>query len=116
MIGLQSLEQLKGLLDYYDAPPEERDYTFIADMQPAQMLGKCVYCNHCLPCPANINIGSVHKFFDLAQAGDELARQHYLALEYKAGDCIECGNCETNCPFQVSVRDKMKDALRLFGV
>ena len=115
MIGLQSVEQLKGLLAYYDATPEEKDYSFIADMQPAQMLGKCVYCNHCLPCPANIKIGSVHKFIDLAQAGDELARQHYLDLEHTAEDCIECGSCEDNCPFKVAVREKMKEAAKLFG-
>ena len=115
MIGVQSVEQLKGLLAYYDASLEERDYSFIADMQPAQMLGKCVYCNHCLPCPVNINIASVHKFLDLAQSGDGLARQHYFALANKAGDCIECGNCESNCPFQVSVREKMREAVQYFG-
>lgn len=115
MIGSDSLENFKALMAYDKAGREERDYSFIASMRFEKMLGKCVYCNHCLPCPSNIDIARVHKYLDLAQVGDELARQHYLALEHKATDCIECGTCEDNCPFQVSVRDSMKTAIRLFG-
>jgi predicted aldo/keto reductase-like oxidoreductase len=116
MVGADSVENLKALAAYYDTSGEERDYSFIAGMHFEKMLGKCVYCNHCLPCPSSIDIARVHKFLDLAQVGDELARQHYLALEHKAGDCIECGSCEDNCPFQVAVREKMKEAVALFGL
>lgn len=116
MVGVKSLAEFQNLMAYYDATPEERDYSFIAGMQHEQMLGKCVYCNHCLPCPSNINIASVHKFLDLAEVGDDLARRHYLTLEHTAKECVECGSCETNCPFRVSVRDKMKDAVRMFGI
>ena len=116
MLGADSVENLEDWITYYDSTREERDYAFIADLHFEEMLGKCVYCNHCLPCPVNIDIVRVNKFLDLAQVGDELARQHYLALEHKAGECIECGSCEGNCPFQVPVRDKMKEASALFGV
>ncbi|CAK7031940.1 MAG: hypothetical protein DESF_01342 [Desulfovibrio sp.] len=115
MLGADSVENLTDWIAYYDSTCEERDYAFIADLHFEEMLGKCMYCNHCLPCPVNIDIARVNKFLDLAQVGDELARQHYLALEHKAGDCIECGSCEGNCPFQVPVRDKMKQAAELFG-
>ncbi|MEG6503207.1 MULTISPECIES: aldo/keto reductase [unclassified Desulfovibrio] len=115
MLGADSVENLTDWIAYYDSTREERDYAFIADLHFEEMLGKCVYCNHCLPCPVNIDIARVNKFLDLAQVGDELARQHYLALEHKAGDCIQCGSCEGNCPFQVPVRDKMKEAAELFG-
>lgn len=115
IVGADSVGNLEALTAYYDAEREERDYSFIAGMHFEEMLGKCVYCNHCLPCPASIDIARVHKFLDLAQVGDALAKEHYLALEHKASDCIECGSCEDNCPFQVAVRDKMKEAVRLFG-
>jgi predicted aldo/keto reductase-like oxidoreductase len=116
MVGADSVENLVRLVAYYGSTREERDYSFIAGMHFEEMLGKCVYCNHCLPCSSNIDIARIHKFLDLAQVGDELARQHYLALEHKASDCIECGSCEGNCPFQVSVREKMKEAAVLFGL
>ena len=115
MIGVSSVDELKIAAAYTDSGLEERDYSFIAGMHFEEMLGKCVYCNHCLPCPSNINIAGVNKFLDLALIGDDLARQHYLNMKHKAGECIECGSCEENCPFQVVVREKMKEAATLFG-
>lgn len=115
MVGVGSAEELKGILEYYDSGLDERDYSFIAGMHYKEMLGQCVYCNHCRPCPSNIDIALVHKFLDLAQIGDELARQHYLTLQNKAGDCVECGSCEDNCPFQVPILEKMKTARDFFG-
>lgn len=116
MIGVSSVAELKKLEDYYRANTKDRDYSIIAGGQFEEMLGKCVYCNHCLPCPVNIDIARVNKFLDLAEIGDQLARHHYMNLDSKAGDCIDCGSCEDNCPFQVSVREKMKDAVELFGL
>jgi predicted aldo/keto reductase-like oxidoreductase len=116
MVGVSSVDELKKLTAYSSAGREERDYSFIADMHFEEMLGKCVYCNHCLPCPSNIDIARVNKFLDLARIGDRLARQHYLNLEHKAGECIECASCEENCPFQVAVREKMKEAAAVFGL
>lgn len=115
MIGVSSVDELNKLAMYYRTGPEERDYSFIAGMHFEEMLGKCVYCNHCLPCPASIDIARVNKFLDLARIGDRLAQHHYLHMEHKAGECIECGSCEDNCPFQVAVREKMKEAVELFG-
>ena len=39
--------------------------------------GKCVYCKHCHPCPAGIDIGLVNKYYDLSRLGDTLAKEHY---------------------------------------
>ena len=116
IVGVRNLDELKQLVAYYRTSPSERDYAFIAGMQHEEMMGKCVYCNHCLPCPSNIDIASVHKFLYLYKMGDELAKQHYLALEHTASDCVACSSCEENCPFDVPVREKMKDAVEVFGI
>lgn len=116
MIGVDTSDKLTELASWDAAPAEERDYSFISSMQFTEMKGTCVYCNHCLPCPAQIDIAGVHKFLDLSLIGDELARKHYFSLEHTASECIACGNCEKNCPFGVSVRDKMKKAVIHFGV
>ena len=41
--------------------------------------------------------------------------EHYKALSHHASDCIKCGACETRCPFGVSIREKMNDAVKIFG-
>lgn len=34
---------------------------------------------------------------------------------YEVSDCIECRQCETNCPFGVEVVEKMRKASEIFG-
>ncbi|MBQ1482615.1 MAG: aldo/keto reductase [Erysipelotrichaceae bacterium] len=113
--GAQSVAQVEELLDYENKSEEETDYSVISGLEKVKTAGKCVYCNHCKPCPMGIDIGLVNKYFDLCEAGDEMARQHYLSLEKKAGDCISCGHCDSRCPFGVNQSEKMQKILSYFG-
>lgn len=113
LLGVRSKRDLEDAIGFYSSSKAERDYSFIAGLQHKDMQGTCVYCNHCLPCPGNIDIGAVHKYLDLYLAGDHLAKEHYLSLSKRAKDCIKCGACEKNCPFQVNVRDKMQKAVEM---
>ena len=77
-----------------------------------------MYCSHCQPCPVQIDIASVTKFLNLAVAKGgipETVREHYKELEKHGSDCIECGACESRCPFLVPVRENMKKAAEVFG-
>ncbi len=109
--GLQDLEQLLGFLQ---ADAQQRDYSMIARFTPKDVSGNCVYCNHCQPCPAGIDIGLVNKYYDLACAGDRMAAGHYGKLTVKADACIGCGHCDRQCPFQVAQSSRMKEIARYF--
>jgi uncharacterized protein len=113
--GVGSLADMGAALGYFDASPEERDYSSIASAAVGTAQGSCIYCNHCQPCPRGIPIGLVNKYFDLAVAGDALAHDHYLRLGKKASDCIKCGECEKSCPFHVGVIDRMKSIRDFFA-
>lgn len=54
--GAQSVSEVDELLSYYDRTEEELDYSVISSFAPPQANGKCVYCNHCKPCPVGIDI------------------------------------------------------------
>ena len=88
---------------------KELDYSIIGSFAPSQAAGKCVYCNHCKPCPVGIDIGLVNKYYDLAKIGDSLAIEHYRTLEKNASDCISCGHCNSRCPFGVDQIGRMKE-------
>ena len=112
--GAQSVMQVNELLAYYDQPEEALDYAVIGTFAPPQARGKCVYCNHCRPCPQGIDIGLVNKYYDLALMGDPLAIEHYRTLEKNASQCVHCGHCDSRCPFSVRQSDRMAQISQWF--
>lgn len=90
--GIRNVEDVKHLLGFFDAAEEERDYSALGSYTPIEMAGTCVYCNHCQPCPAGMNVGLINKYYDLAKAGDAMATEHYQNLELHADSCIQCGH------------------------
>lgn len=113
--GIRGKADLERILGYCEAPAEARDYSVIASFAPRDVTGKCVYCNHCQPCPAGLNVGLINKYYDLARAGDQLARDHYAKLEVKADTCVGCGHCNRRCPFGVDQVARMKEIAGYFS-
>ena len=113
--GIRNLQDMKDALAWIDASPEERDYSILGTFTPGDATGTCVYCNHCAPCPAGLNIGLVNKYYDLAKIGDPMAEDHYGKLEKHATDCIGCGHCDNRCPFHVQQVARMKEIAAFFG-
>lgn len=115
LAGAVTAKEMERTLQFYDAPAERRDYSFIGALQSKEMVGSCTYCNHCQPCPAGIDVGAVNKYFDLAKVGDQLAVQHYTALSQNASDCTGCGVCVKRCPFHVDTKSRMEEIARFFS-
>ncbi|MBQ1382322.1 MAG: aldo/keto reductase [Solobacterium sp.] len=107
--GAQSTAQVKELLAYEEQPEEVTDYSLISSFAPPKEEGKCVYCNHCAPCPAGLDIALINKYYDLAKSGDGMALIHYRNLEKQASDCIQCGHCDHRCPFGVHQSARMQE-------
>ena len=113
--GVRNMDDLRTVLAYVSASPEEKDYSVIGEFTPQDADGICVYCNHCQPCPMGLNVGLINKYYDLALSGDEMAKGHYQKLPVHANDCIQCGHCEGRCPFHVKQEAKMKEIAAYFG-
>jgi uncharacterized protein len=119
LAGAHTVEELLTSLKYEQATDEEKDYAAaLASFPKISWQGHCMYCGHCAPCVAGIDIANVTKFLNLARAQGsvpETVREHYAALPHSGGECIECGDCEGRCPFSVPVRENMKKASEVFG-
>lgn len=77
----------------------------------------CRRCNYCAPCTVGINIPSVFLFqgyLDRYGLGD-WARDRYSTIPVKASACIQCGACEPRCPYNLPIREMLKDAANKFG-
>ena len=119
LLGLQSRAQIEEAMSYFAASEQELDYMPILESASKDFRGSCVYCNHCRPCPADIDIAAVNKYLDIARLDTgnipPSIRSHYQALDHHAEECIACGSCEGRCPFGVSIIQGMQEAARLFG-
>ena len=119
LCGYDTKEQVDEAVAYETASDDEKDYaTVIASAPLHSYTGQCTYCGHCKPCPVNIDIAMVNKFYDLAVAQSvvpESIKAHYEALATTASACIGCKSCESRCPFDVSVAERMQRTAELFG-
>ena len=98
IVGCHTVQEVLEAVKYYDLSSEERSYSHIfASGNSIHMTGRCMYCNHCQPCPAHIDIAAVTKFLDLAlqqESEPETVMEHYKSLSANADDCLMCGKCE----------------------
>lgn len=76
----------------------------------------CRRCNYCAPCTVGIPI-SVQFLLEgyYSRYGlQDWAKQRYDKLEKNASDCIECGICETRCPYNLPIREMLKNVEKIF--
>lgn len=131
--GVKNVEQLRSVLRFTDATKREKNYRSIINDFQEDLRGNCVYCNHCLPCPAGIDIGRViqkldrtlpihryrhkeyQKIINFYYPGRiRIGRTHFKGLSLSVLKCNECGVCATRCPFDVDVIAKMRKAKELW--
>ena len=77
----------------------------------------CRRCNYCQPCTAGIAISQIFILEGyLERYGLEgWAQNRYQGLAKKAGDCLNCGVCETRCPYQLPIRKMLARCRQEFG-
>ena len=120
LVGYDTKDQIDEAVSYESAPDSAKDYASVIASAPVHSYsGQCTYCGHCKPCPVNIDIAMVNKFYDLAVQQPEVpesVKAHYKALGTTASACIGCRGCESRCPFGVKVAERMIKTAELFGV
>ncbi|MDE6446358.1 MAG: aldo/keto reductase [Alistipes sp.] len=119
MVGSRSHEETEAAVAWCSATAAEKDYaTAISGLDRFTWHGHCMYCGHCAPCTAGIDIAAVNKFRNLCPDDStipETVREHYRALSHHASECVACGACESRCPFGVGIVEAMRRAADTFG-
>jgi predicted aldo/keto reductase-like oxidoreductase len=78
----------------------------------------CRRCEYCLPCTAGINIPGVFLLegYYVRYNLPQWAIDRYKGTDIKADACTDCGICETRCPYQLPIREKLKHAHQLLSL
>lgn len=77
----------------------------------------CRRCEYCMPCPVGINIPmnflleGYYSRYNLK----EWSKDRYKSLDVNASNCIECGKCESKCPYELPIREMLKHVSNILG-
>lgn len=74
----------------------------------------CRRCGYCAPCTVGIGIPSLFTLINYLRKYDLAgwAQSRYEGTAVKADACIECGLCESRCPYHLPIREMLKAAHR----
>jgi uncharacterized protein len=70
----------------------------------------CHRCEYCQPCPQGIAISSVMNVHSMIRRmpGNRVFEGGMAAGMQKAFECLECGDCESRCPYKLPIRETLK--------
>ena len=74
----------------------------------------CTACGYCMPCPTGVSIPTAFELYNDAimfddVAGHKKSYNQFVKPEMRASQCVECGRCETLCPQNIPIIEKLKD-------
>ncbi len=113
LIGIARRGEMKEILDIVQAtdpitPEEEKEMDRIRDELGT---GFCRMCNYCQPCPQKIMISAIMytqvalKRFD----PERIFTGEWDSFMNKIEDCVDCGKCEERCPYQLPIRERIRE-------
>ena len=122
--GMSNLEQMKDNLSYMRAfqPLSEAERETIAKAQRALEEHRSIpytACHYCTGgCPQSIPIPEIFSVYNRRAGSPEFRtlREYAIVTEGKgrAGDCIQCGQCETACPQHIPVIERLREFAELY--
>jgi hypothetical protein len=70
---------------------------------------------YCMPCPEEIPIYLIQELGDKVKVASvkDMCQKMYAGLEKTVEDCTECGECEEKCPYELPVREILREKHQL---
>jgi predicted aldo/keto reductase-like oxidoreductase len=109
--GLMSIEEVENVVevgqDYKKLTKVEKD-NFRVLLNP----NHCRDCGFCFHCPQSLDIAAVLRFHTLFTDYGlrNWAKKLYKGLEVTVDDCIKCGECEQQCPYNLPIINMLHNA------
>ncbi len=115
--GIRAKKETDQIIQLY-RHPQPLSKSDLKEMKNIQtVLGEkfCHRCEYCMPCEQGVQIPSVLIFQSAAKRLSPEGVSAWLgkAMESVA-QCIECGQCEEKCPYNLPIADLLKENLALF--
>jgi uncharacterized protein len=116
--GIRSRKEVDEIVELYRNPEplSAADLKEIENIRSALGEKFCHRCEYCMPCEQGVQISSVLMF---QAAAKRLSREGVKGWIGKAMEsveqCIDCGECEEKCPYNLPISDLLKENLALYN-
>lgn len=118
--GMSAMEQVLENIDTASAAnigdltkEEEALIKDIKKYQEEKTKVNCTACKYCIDCPQQIPIHEVFEIINTAHMYDDWdyckKKYNHISEEKRANNCIECGNCEEQCPQHINIIEALKE-------
>lgn len=116
--GIERAEEIEEIVAIMQGPAELTADERAEMDRLRQELGKrfCHRCGYCQPCPQNIDITTIMnlKSFIKRLPPERLYAGRWGEVVTQAKQCADCGECEGRCPYQLPIREIMRENVALF--
>ena len=114
-VAIPGMDSVRQVLDNAmaiksDQPLSDAELANINELKEAMGNVFCRRCGYCGPCAVGIDIPSMFTLEGYLTRYDlkEWATTRYNGLSKHPEDCVECGICETKCPYDLEIRKMLK--------
>jgi len=77
----------------------------------------CRRCGYCMPCPQNVNIQplmTLPVLWELWPPTQPANRAFMREVVASATNCVQCGECESKCPYELPIREMIVEHVALY--
>ena len=115
--GIEKLEEIREIVEIVNKNEgfSAEDQKQVEKQRTEFESSWCHRCDYCLPCPHDINISTVlniRSFFK--RMTPERARQFVGPSIENARTCLECGVCESRCPYKLAIPSLLKERIKFW--
>jgi uncharacterized protein len=105
--GIEKVSEIEEIVQVLEAGKEMTDWEKQEMQRIKQEIGStfCRRCDYCQPCTAGIPISTVMHFSSMIKRlpPQRLFSGRFAANMEKAAECVECGECEKRCPYNLPI-------------
>lgn len=117
LMGVRTVKELEANVTFEETfkPFSEKEITnIISEIDNIGLKEEkfCHRCGYCVSCPQHIDIPLILRLDEYFRkyGSTDWPAQQYSHIRQNALKCVQCGQCEKKCPFELPIREMLKAA------
>ena len=113
----EEIEEIVGIVDSGSWELTPTELRAIESIRARVGTRFCRQCEYCLPCPQGVHIPGVMYLpilWELWPADWFFSWRYVNHAVESARDCLQCGECEAKCPYQLPIREMIVENIAFY--